>query len=73
MLNRSFQHLKEANESYVTHGSFALKWGFFLIFTGIISILHGIVPALFPFQAPKNVLRVARLIQERNRPNENRE
>lgn len=48
-------HLKEANKSYFSHTRFAIVAGFDLILTGIISIIHGIIPTLFPFYAEKKI------------------
>jgi hypothetical protein len=48
-------HLKEANKSYFEHTKFAVVAGLDLILTGIISIIHGIIPTLFPFYAEKKI------------------
>lgn len=65
-LKQSQNHLSDVKESYWRHGWFAVKWGFFLVWTGVVSILHGIFPFLFPFLAPKNVLKMKALMDERN-------
>jgi hypothetical protein len=59
------QHLKSVNESYFQHGFFAVKWGLFLVITGIVSIIHGFFPFLFPFMAPKNVLKLKKVLDDR--------
>lgn len=51
MIQRSRNHLQEAGKTYGPHGAFAIKAGFLLFFAGFASIIHGIVPALFPFVA----------------------
>ena len=48
-------HLKTAGKSYFAHTKFAIVAGLDLILTGIISIIHGIVPTLFPFYAEKKI------------------
>lgn len=63
-------HLEFVNQTYFNHFIFSIKWGLFLIYTGFISIIHGLFPFLFPFVAPKNVLKVAKLIEQRNIPGE---
>ncbi len=70
MISKSREHLQEVNQTYREHGWFAVKWGLFLIWTGVVSIIHGICPAFFKFRAPRNVMRVARLIKERGIPGE---
>ncbi len=60
-----FKHLKTAKQSYLPHGFFAIKWGIYLMITGLVSVIHGIFPFLWPFVAPRNVLKVARMIEQR--------
>ncbi|MCO5143766.1 MAG: DUF6356 family protein [Oligoflexia bacterium] len=60
MITNSINHLKQSKKSYWQHFRHAFYWGCFLIYTGIISIIHGFIPSLYPFLAPKNVLKVAR-------------
>jgi|TARA_B110000483_G_C18057205_1_gene488889 hypothetical protein len=48
-------HLKEAGKTYYEHTKFAVVAGLDLILTGIISIIHGFVPTLFPFYAEKKI------------------
>ncbi len=63
-------HLQIVKQKYFEHFWFAFKWGFYLIFIGIASIIHGFFPAVFPFLAPKGVLKIAKMIKERNIPGE---
>ena len=37
-------HLKENNETYLSHLRFASEIGLSLIFTGVIFVLHGLLP-----------------------------
>ena len=66
----TFKHLKKVRQSYVEHFIFAVKWGGYLIWTGILSAVHGLIPSLFPFSAPRNVLKVSELIRRRRVPGE---
>ena len=59
-----FSHLRKVNQGYFFHLLFALKWGGYLIFTGLVSIVHGLFPFLFPFLAPRNILKVSRMIEK---------
>lgn len=43
----NFKHLSEVEETYFAHFKFAIWAGFTLIFLGLISIIHGIMPFLF--------------------------
>tara|TARA_R110000824_G_scaffold8737_4_gene39665 strand:- start:78849 stop:79058 length:210 start_codon:yes stop_codon:yes gene_type:complete len=45
-------HLKENNETYVSHMLFATKIGFSLICRGLIFVVHGVFPM---FLLPKNL------------------
>ena len=38
------KHLKESETTYFAHLIWAVKAGFILIFTGIVSIIHGLIP-----------------------------
>jgi hypothetical protein len=39
-------HLQEVEESYLVHLKFGVWAGFWLIITGVISIVHAVVPVL---------------------------
>lgn len=56
VLARSRRHLEEAGKAYGPHGRFAVRAGFLLIWAGLTSILHGLVPAWFPFYS-RDVVR----------------
>lgn len=45
------KHLKATNQTYFNHMSFAFTSGLKMIYGGVISIIHSIVPDLFPFKA----------------------
>ena len=55
MIQSSKKHLQEAKKGYYQHGRFAVIAGFDLIRTGIVSILHGLIPSFMPFYAEKKV------------------
>lgn len=62
----SRRHLEHVQESYGVHGLFAIKWGFYLIWLGITSILHGIFPFMLKFYTPQGILKLKKLMDERN-------
>tara|TARA_B100000886_G_scaffold333564_1_gene287775 strand:- start:3409 stop:3657 length:249 start_codon:yes stop_codon:yes gene_type:complete len=64
MITRIRAHLKEAGKGYFAHTKFAILAGLDLILTGIISIIHGIIPTLFPFYAEKKIDKYHKKILE---------
>lgn len=52
------EHLKKSHVDYFSHLFWAVKAGFILIFAGITSILHGIIPKLFDGYAAKTVIKI---------------
>jgi hypothetical protein len=52
------EHLTTSNVTYWEHLAWAIKAGFRLIYAGIASIIHGIVPSLFDGAAPKQVIDI---------------
>lgn len=65
-LKEARAHLELVRESYSVHGWFAIKWGFYLIWLGIASILHGIFPFMLKFHTPQGILRLKKLMDERH-------
>ncbi|MGE0201417.1 MAG: DUF6356 family protein [Candidatus Melainabacteria bacterium] len=59
LIRRSREHLKDAQKTYAEHGSFALRAGVLLIWAGVTSLVHGIVPAFFPFLSSRITLKLA--------------
>jgi hypothetical protein len=75
MIQASKKHLKEANKDYYNHGKFAVIAGFDLILTGIVSILHGLIPSFMPFYAEKKVdfyYKKALQLRENRKKSENK-
>ena len=70
MIKKSRKHLEEVNQKYFEHGIFSIKQGFYIIAIGFTFIIHGFVPALFPFFTPRRILSIAKMIKERNVPGE---
>lgn len=63
------KHLTKSKVSYLAHLRWALVAGIRLIYAGIASIIHGIVPSLFEGTAPKIVIDIFCSHLE-NHPNE---
>jgi hypothetical protein len=58
MIKASKQHLKNSNESYLKHMIWATMSGLRLILGGLVSIVHGFVPALFQAYTAKLVIKL---------------
>lgn len=56
MFDNSRKHLDKSKEHYTSHAVWAWLAGFRLIWAGIASIIHGIVPGWFPGTAAKTVI-----------------
>lgn len=69
MIKKSKEHLGKSKESYFGHLIWAIASGFKLIWAGIASLIHGLVPGFFPGTAAKTVIKLyhKRLI---NHPND---
>ena len=52
------EHLKISKVTYFQHLSWAVTSGFRLIYAGITSIIHGVIPSLFDGTAPKQVIDI---------------
>ena len=52
------KHLNEAGKNYIEHFKFAFMAGFILIYAGITSIIHALIPSLFPFTSQKIVKKL---------------
>tara|TARA_B110000503_G_scaffold24454_1_gene38582 strand:+ start:8483 stop:8725 length:243 start_codon:yes stop_codon:yes gene_type:complete len=51
-------HLNKSKVTYFKHLAWALLAGFRLIYAGITSIIHGVVPTLFDGTAPKTIINI---------------
>lgn len=51
-----YKHLKDSEESYISHLKWAIGSGLLMIWGGLLSIIHGAIPSLFPFATAKIVV-----------------
>ena len=58
------QHLKEANMTYFQHAIRAVKFAMWALKLSIICAIHSIFPWLFTDTFSKDVLRLARRLEE---------
>ena len=61
------KHLTEAGKSYWNHFMFAFRAGFLLIYAGIASIIHALIPSLFPFVSQKIVQKLIKESEQERR------
>lgn len=63
------EHLNKSKVTYYQHLLWAIIAGFRLIYAGVCSIIHGIIPKLFDGKAPKTIIDIyySHLV---NHPNE---
>ncbi len=52
------KHLNEAGKNYIEHFKFAFMAGFILMYAGITSIIHALIPSLFPFTSQRIVKKL---------------
>jgi len=52
------KHLETSKVTYFEHLTWAVVSGIRLIYAGITSIIHGVVPSLFDGSAPKQVIDI---------------
>ena len=58
LLYKSKKHLAKSKETYGRHCVFAFFAGMRLIFSGVASIIHGLVPAFFEGTAAISVIQL---------------
>jgi len=56
MIKKSIEHLEKSQEDYFSHLVWAETSGLRLIWSGIASLIHGLVPGLFPGTAAMTVI-----------------
>ena len=59
------QHLNESGKTYIGHFIFAFIAGWLLIYAGITSIIHSLIPSLFPFTSQKIVQKLLSNVKKR--------
>ena len=50
-------------KEYFKHGASAIKQGLYILVTGMVSIIHGIIPGWFPFYVPKRIIVIVNMIK----------
>ena len=60
------KHLNEARKNFIEHFKFAFMSGFILMYAGIISIIHALIPCFFPFTS----LKIVKILLDQSMNNE---
>ena len=68
MLKKSKKHLTDSNVSYWEHLKFAVYAAVLLLWAGIASLIHAVIPSLFPGTAAYIVIKLYKKRLE-NHPN----
>lgn len=73
MIKKSKEHLEKSQEGYLNHLVWAELSGLRLILAGLASIVHGLVPGLFPGTAAITVIELyhKRLVDHPNNEYQN--
>ena len=58
IIAESIRHIEISRMGYFKHLFFATKSGFLLIYLGLTSVIHAIVPAWFKGDAPMGVIEI---------------
>ena len=56
MFSASKSHLEKSQEKYGSHAIWAIVAGFRLIYAGLASVVHALIPAFFQGTAAKTVI-----------------
>ena len=62
MIKDSKNHLNEINETYIQHMGVAFKIGITMLLTGIICLIHGLIPGLFKKTASSQIIKMHEVI-----------
>jgi len=66
MIEKCKKHLNSVSESYFQHMAFAFKMGATCILTGLMAIIHGILPACFEKSASERIKKLACACEDRS-------
>lgn len=66
LIKESKDHLQGVNETYYEHCAFSIDHGLYLIKMGIMSIVHGIIPCIFPFTLPRMVIGLYDVVRDKH-------
>ena len=62
MIIDSQEHLNEVNETYLQHMQIAFKIGFTMLITGVLCLIHGLIPGLFKKTASNMIVKMHEIV-----------
>jgi len=62
MIKDSQQDLNEVNETYYQHMRIAFKIGFTMLVTGVLCLIHGLIPGLFKKTGSKQIAKMYEMV-----------
>ena len=62
MIKDSQEHLNEVNETYLQHMQIAFKIGFTMLMTGVLCLIHGLIPGLFKKTGSNQIAKMYEII-----------
>lgn len=68
VIGASKRHLQASGKAYFPHGWFAAKAGVLLIFAGLTSLVHAVLPCAFPFLSRDITRHLADLSRQQEPP-----
>jgi len=67
IINKSKEHYKSANETYLEHMKVAFKVSFELLSASIMAGIHAMVPGIFQKGASKKIIKLYEFLQSKKR------
>ena len=62
MVKDSQQHLNEVNETYFQHMRIVFTIGFNMLLTGVLCLIHGLIPGLFKKTGSKQIAKMYEMV-----------
>ena len=62
MIKYSKKHLNEVNETYFQHMAVAFKIALIMLVTGIICVIHGLIPGLFEKTGSNQIAKLHEIV-----------
>ena len=64
MIKKSKEHLYSVNESYFKHMKVAVKVSLNMILTGLMALIHGLIPSIFQTNASNKIRELYEFINK---------
>ena len=62
MIKDSQEHLNEVNETYFQHMRITFKIGFKMLLTGVLCLIHGLIPSLFKKTGSNQIAKMYEMV-----------